>query len=76
MVFETVIFPRQDCMALLAYEEPEKSPMFDLLDDVHRERVAELLNGALLGKDLCLEPVRIGSTTYGLLPPEESHVGL
>ncbi|GAQ85008.1 hypothetical protein KFL_002170020 [Klebsormidium nitens] len=38
----------QDCMALLAYEEPEKSPMFDLLEDVYRERVAELLNGALL----------------------------
>jgi hypothetical protein len=76
VVFETVIFSRQDCMALLAYEEPEKSPMFDLLDDVHRERVAELLNGALLGKDLFLEPVRIGSTTYGLLRLEESHVGL
>lgn len=39
-------------MALLAYEEPEKSPMFDLLEDVYRERVAELLNGALLGEQL------------------------
>lgn len=36
-------------MALLAYEEPEKSPMFHLLSVDYRQRVAESLNRAILG---------------------------
>lgn len=36
-------------MALLAYEEPEKSPMFYLLSVQYRQRVAESLNQAILG---------------------------
>jgi glucose-induced degradation protein 8 len=36
-------------MALLAYEEPEKSPMFHLLSPEHRQNVAEGLNRAVLG---------------------------
>jgi hypothetical protein len=40
----------QDCIALLAYEEPEKSPMFFLLSMDHRQSVADSLNRAILGK--------------------------
>ncbi len=40
----------QDCMALLAYEEPETSPMFSLLSMDHRQSVADALNCAILGK--------------------------
>lgn len=36
-------------MALLAYEEPEKSPMFHLLSSEYRQHVAESLNRAILG---------------------------
>lgn len=36
-------------MALLAYEEPEKSPMFHLLSLEYRQSVAENLNRAILG---------------------------
>lgn len=39
----------QDFMALLAYEEPEKSPMFHLLSLEYRQSVAENLNRAILG---------------------------
>ncbi|EPS61808.1 hypothetical protein M569_12982, partial [Genlisea aurea] len=38
----------EDFMALLAYEEPEKSPMFHLLSSDHRHQVAENLNRAIL----------------------------
>lgn len=36
-------------MALLAYEEPEKSPMFHLLSLDYRQQVADSLNRAVLG---------------------------
>jgi hypothetical protein len=36
-------------MALLAYEEPEKSPMFHLLSPEYRQNVADSLNRAVLG---------------------------
>lgn len=36
-------------MALLAYEEPEKSPMFHLLSKDYRQQVADSLNRAILG---------------------------
>ena len=36
-------------MALLAYEEPEKSPMFHLLSPEYRQNVADCLNRAILG---------------------------
>lgn len=39
-------------MALLAYEEPEKSPMFHLLSSEHRQQVADSLNRAILGTGL------------------------
>lgn len=39
----------EDFMALLAYEEPEKSPMFHLLSHEHRQHVADSLNRAILG---------------------------
>lgn len=39
----------QDFLALLAYEEPEKSPMFHLLSPDHQQQVAESLNRAILG---------------------------
>ncbi|XP_063946404.1 uncharacterized protein LOC108211313 isoform X2 [Daucus carota subsp. sativus] len=38
----------EDFMALLAYEEPEKSPMFHLLSSEYRQHVAESLNRAIL----------------------------
>ncbi|XP_010519102.1 PREDICTED: glucose-induced degradation protein 8 homolog isoform X2 [Tarenaya hassleriana] len=38
----------EDVMALLAYEDPEKSPMFHLLSFEHRQRVADNLNRAIL----------------------------
>ncbi|XP_022940039.1 glucose-induced degradation protein 8 homolog isoform X2 [Cucurbita pepo subsp. pepo] len=38
----------EDSMALLAYEEPEKSPMFHLLSMDYRQRVAENLNREIL----------------------------
>ncbi|XP_078435466.1 lisH and RanBPM domains containing protein isoform X2 [Wolffia australiana] len=38
----------EDLMALLAYEEPEKSPMFHLLSPEHQQNVAEKLNQAIL----------------------------
>lgn len=39
----------QDFMALLAYDEPDKSPMFHLLSSEHRQQVADSLNRAILG---------------------------
>jgi len=45
-----VLLIMQDCIALLAYEEPEKSPMFFLLSMDHRQSVADSLNRAILGK--------------------------
>lgn len=45
-----VLLIMQDCIALLAYEEPEKSPMFFLLSMDHRQSVADSLNCAILGK--------------------------
>lgn len=38
----------EDFMALLAYEEPEKSPMFHLLSLEYRHHVADCLNRAIL----------------------------
>ncbi|KAM3332916.1 hypothetical protein ACQJBY_028185 [Aegilops geniculata] len=38
----------EDFMALLAYEEPEKSPMFHLLAPEYRQNVADSLNRAIL----------------------------
>lgn len=38
----------EDFMALLAYEEPEKSPMFHLLGPVYRQSIADNLNRAVL----------------------------
>lgn len=38
----------EDFMALLAYEEPEKSPMFHLLSLEYRQHVADNLNRAIL----------------------------
>ncbi|XP_068648621.1 uncharacterized protein [Aristolochia californica] len=38
----------EDFMALLAYEEPEKSPMFHLLSLEYRQNVADSLNRAIL----------------------------
>ncbi|KAJ7552167.1 hypothetical protein O6H91_06G045000 [Diphasiastrum complanatum] len=38
----------QDCMALLAYAEPEASPMFYLLSSDYRQNVADCLNRAVL----------------------------
>lgn len=38
----------EDFMALLAYEEPEKSPMFHLLSLEYRQQVADNLNRAIL----------------------------
>ncbi|KAF8406485.1 hypothetical protein HHK36_008574 [Tetracentron sinense] len=38
----------EDFMALLAYEEPEKSPMFHLLGLEYRQHVADSLNRAIL----------------------------
>ncbi|KAF7092310.1 hypothetical protein CFC21_094807 [Triticum aestivum] len=38
----------EDFMALLAYEEPEKSPMFHLLALEYRQNVADSLNRAIL----------------------------
>ncbi|KAL8059104.1 hypothetical protein ABFX02_03G065300 [Erythranthe guttata] len=40
----------EDFMALLAYEEPEKSPMFHLLSEEHRQHVADSLNRAILAQ--------------------------
>ncbi|KAL5144440.1 Glucose-induced degradation protein 8 [Glycine soja] len=39
----------EDFMALLAYKEPEKSPMFHLLSLEYRQQVADSLNRAILG---------------------------
>jgi hypothetical protein len=54
----------QDFMALLAYEEPEKSPMFHLLSPEYRQNVADGLNRAILGmfEDTLLSPYM---TLYG-----------
>ncbi|KAL8523971.1 hypothetical protein ACS0TY_013798 [Phlomoides rotata] len=38
----------EDFMALLAYDEPDKSPMFHLLSSEHRQQVADSLNRAIL----------------------------
>src|ERR1044072_2349123 len=40
----------QDFMALLAYQEPEKSPVFHLISLEYREQVADSLNRAILGR--------------------------
>uniref|UniRef100_A0A5B7CF00 CTLH domain-containing protein n=1 Tax=Davidia involucrata TaxID=16924 RepID=A0A5B7CF00_DAVIN len=40
----------EDFMALLAYEEPEKSPMFHLLSLEYRQHVADSLNRAILAQ--------------------------
>ncbi|KAJ4702024.1 glucose-induced degradation protein 8-like [Melia azedarach] len=41
----------EDFMALLAYEEPEKSPMFHLLSMEYRQHVADNLNRAILAHE-------------------------
>lgn len=47
-------------MALLAYEEPEKSPMFHLLSKDYRQQVADSLNRAILG----LLPTQVHAFVY------------
>lgn len=47
--YETLMLFFQDFLALLAYEEPEKSPMFHLLSMDYRQQVADSLNRAILG---------------------------
>lgn len=37
-------------IALLAYEDPEKSPMFYLLSSEYRQQVADDLNRTILGQ--------------------------
>lgn len=39
-------------MALLAYEDPETSPLFSLLSMDHRQSIADALNRAVLGESL------------------------
>ncbi|KAM3360106.1 hypothetical protein P3S68_019818 [Capsicum galapagoense] len=39
----------EDFIALLAYNEPKKSPMFHLLSLEYREQVVDSLNRAILG---------------------------
>lgn len=45
---QTYVEKLEDFMALLAYEEPEKSPMFHLLSLEYRQHVADSLNRAIL----------------------------
>lgn len=45
-------------MALLAYEDPEKSPMFHLLSSEYRQQVADNLNRTILGKFFLFLPPR------------------
>ncbi|PQM38547.1 glucose-induced degradation protein 8 homolog [Prunus yedoensis var. nudiflora] len=45
---EKYVSKLEDFMALLAYEEPEKSPMFHLLSLDYRQQVADSLNRAVL----------------------------
>ena len=40
----------QNYMMLLAYEEPEMSPVFELLSINHRQNVADSLNQSILGE--------------------------
>ncbi|KAJ8477283.1 hypothetical protein OPV22_021010 [Ensete ventricosum] len=40
----------EDFITLLAYEEPEKSPMFHLLSPEYRENIADCLNRAILDR--------------------------
>jgi glucose-induced degradation protein 8 len=40
---------KQDVMALMAYEDPEKSPMFHLLSLEYCQSIADGLNQAILG---------------------------
>ncbi|KAL0314640.1 UNVERIFIED_CONTAM: putative GTP-binding protein OBGC2 [Sesamum angustifolium] len=58
----------QDFMALLAYEEPEKSPMFHLLSSEHRQHVADSLNRAILGTCF-LKLQHIGDVCFLFLLP-------
>ncbi|MQM09490.1 hypothetical protein Taro_042360 [Colocasia esculenta] len=73
----------EDFMALLAYEEPEKSPMFHLLSLEHRQSVAENLNRAILGMSplhpisACISPLllvlnkaSLPTTTSTCKPPK------
>ncbi|RAL53114.1 unnamed protein product [Cuscuta campestris] len=41
----------EDFLSLLAFDEPEKSPMFHLLSLEHRQHVADSLNGAILAHE-------------------------
>lgn len=45
----TFLLLLQDVLALLAYDEPEKSPMFYYLSADYRHQVADSLNRAILG---------------------------
>ncbi|XP_009335720.1 glucose-induced degradation protein 8 homolog isoform X1 [Pyrus x bretschneideri] len=45
---EKYVTKLEDFMALLAYKEPEKSPMFHLLSFEYRQQVADSLNRAVL----------------------------
>lgn len=43
-------------MALLAYEDPETSPMFHLLSSDYRQQVADNLNRTILGQFFFFPP--------------------
>ncbi|KAL6207513.1 hypothetical protein ACLB2K_018471 [Fragaria x ananassa] len=45
---EKYVAKLEDFMALLAYEDPDKSPMFHLLSKDYRQQVADSLNRAIL----------------------------
>ncbi|KAK7291294.1 hypothetical protein RIF29_06313 [Crotalaria pallida] len=49
---QTYMEKLEDFMALLAYPEPEKSPVFHLLSLEYRQQVADSLNRAILGAPL------------------------
>ena len=44
----TILGELERTLALLAFEEPDKSPFGDLLHPTHRQRVASELNAAIL----------------------------
>lgn len=46
--FQKYVGKLEDVIALLAYEDPEKSPMFYLLSSEYRQQVADDLNRTIL----------------------------
>ncbi|XP_071444437.1 glucose-induced degradation protein 8 homolog [Hetaerina americana] len=49
----TVLAELERTLALLAFEEPDKSPFADLLHPTHRQKVASELNAAILRAENC-----------------------